>query len=171
MKRVLVDTSVLVSAYGRRQHEPRGEEARRLIEYLQSNPQRFELCLSPRTAAEWRDTLPASLAYTTLPYHWLDETWEQIEATWEQIGSRWGDPGEADLANKLANALPDYPRRSNIRDRGIAGDAGQGGCAYLIHENPSDFERLATELDAVGVRLVNLLDGGAEAAVKALCDC
>jgi len=169
MKKLLVDTTVFISAYGSRSATERGICARRVLDYVESRKDEFIVCKSARTLRELSPPIRELDRFETVPYHWMDERWEDIEGTWGNIGSRWGNGQERELADAARDALPDKGKRPNVRrDRGILGDAVFAGCAFLLTEDEKDFDRLAPIAERCRLRVINLLKLDAAAAIKEL---
>jgi len=158
MKKILLDTSVLTSAFGNRANAPdRARRARAVLDFLEGSDE-FTVCYSERTSTELSRPMHELERFEMVQYHWLNETIGQLDGVIENIGSRFGDTRETQLAESLSSALPDKRKKLNRRDRGIFGDAMYAGCSFLLHENPADFNRLVDEGRQHGLVVLNLLD-------------
>ncbi len=160
MKRVLLDTGVLISAIDREDVPERMQRAQELISYLRLH--KFQIFYSQRTEREllvtnvearkrFLETL--SLAKYYIGY----ETWDQISGTWENIGSTWNqEGGEMELSIQLKSWLK---RERDLKDRGILLDAIFNGCTMFVHENPKDFGKIPSDfLNEFKINCVNLLE-------------
>ena len=151
-KRVLLDTGVLISFFGRENDKERTDKAKKLILYLQE--QNFEILYSQRTQNELMKkpsltcteflTRTEFLKKCTLArYYSGNENWEEIDCPWENIYSPWnGSKEESEIAARIEIWLK---KEKDLYDRGILLDAILNGCSYFIHENPKDFDKISIE--------------------------
>jgi hypothetical protein len=160
--KVVLDTTVWISARGTRKSAPaRQQRARRVLSFLTSQPTRFSVYYSERLELELaHDAILPTLKhfFHRLPYHVLNETWDQSEGKWENCGSRWDDVEESRFGEAAEILLPDRVKSSNRRDRGIYGDAVFAKCRCLLHENPRDFDRCVEDSERHGLKIINLLN-------------
>lgn len=161
MKKVVLDTGPWISALGVRgpSDQSRQEKAKKVLALLTARPTEFTVYYSQRSELELPNHMDATLVfnnYQRLPYHSLDETWGEVEGTWENWGSMWDDVGEEALGATAKMKLPDKPKKSNQRDRGICGDAILEKCQFLLHENPRDMNRLVAVAATRGLVIIDL---------------
>ena len=108
-KRVLLDTGVFISYFGRATEPEREIKAKRLIEY--SKGKNFEILYSQRTQNELMrkpsQTRTEFLKKCTLAkYYSGNEKWEEGDGTWENMFSPWnGSKEESETAEKIKNWL------------------------------------------------------------------
>lgn len=158
-KRVLLDTGVLISYFGREEDKERTDKAEKLILYLQE--QKFEILYSQRTENELMKK-PSQIRteflkkFTRARYYWGNEKWEEVDGTWENICSTWnGSNEESEIAEKIESWLN---KERDLRDRGILLDAIFNDCNYFVHENPKDFDKISIEfLKEFRLSNINLL--------------
>ena len=158
-KRVLLDTGVLISFFGRENDKERTDKAKKLILYLQE--QNFEILYSQRTLNELMihpsQTRTEFLNQCTLAKYYIgNEKWNEIVGTWENIYSLWnGSNEESETAEKINIWLK---KERDLIDRGILLDAIFNDCSYFIHENPKDFDKISIEfLKEFRLSNINLL--------------
>lgn len=161
MIRLLLDTGVFISYFGRSESKLRTEKARALIRHIDNT--KGEILYSQRTFYElkerdWEKRKKFISQCKLASYHFGNETISQIEGTIENIGSicnNYAD-GEFQLSEKLNQYLL---RERDIRDRGILLDAVKNECNFFIHEKPNDFDRVPVKtLKKFGVKIINLLE-------------
>jgi predicted nucleic acid-binding protein len=169
MIRVLLDTSVWISLFGSRRSTERGERARTVLAFLEDRADRFTVCYSERTVSELSKPIPELERFERVPYHTLDENWNQIDGSWGNIGSDWDNSDESPFAESAKAALPDKSTRPNPRrDRGICADAAFSNCRYLLTEDRSDFSKLKRIASDHGLHVMCLLDLSAREAIDIL---
>ena len=89
-----------------------------------------------------------------LPAHTGNDAWEKInDVNWEDWGTIWSDCEEGELADELETQLPDKKKKSNRIDRNIVLTAIKENIAFILHENPKDYNKLLNNK----VQFVNLL--------------
>lgn len=170
--RLLLDTGVFISYFGRPENSFRTEKARVLIRHI--NQIQGEILYSQRTLYELKERDWASREEfinqcTLASYHFGNETIEKIEGTWENIGSLFNN--DADGEFQLSEELNLYLiKERDTRDRGILLDAIKNECDYFIHENPRDFNRVPKEMKRkfkiIVINLLALELQGIESAIK-----
>jgi hypothetical protein len=161
MKKVVLDSGPWISALGVRpaSEAARQQKAKELLAFLNAQPAEFTVYYSQRSEIELPKHMDASLVfnrYQRLPYHTLDECWEQIEGTWDNVGTKWDDATEEEFGKETNKGLSDKRKERNKRDHGIYGDAIFEKCQFLLHENPKDFKRLVTDAAKHGLIVIDL---------------
>jgi predicted nucleic acid-binding protein len=159
-KKVILDTGVWISYFGREENKQRTEMAKNLFKILSDSS--FEILFSQRTENELNQK-PSLERQTFLKkfdratYYKGNETWNQIQGTWENIGSLWeSSEVETTTAIKIKNWLK---REKDIEDRGILLDAVFNGCKFFIHENPNDFNKISLDFwEEFDIQNINLLE-------------
>jgi hypothetical protein len=159
--KILLDTGVFISYFGRSNEPEREVKARLLIDFFINLD--FDIYYSQRTQYEL-NVEPSEIRNEFLNkcilanYYFGNETVDQIEGTSENIGSLINNDsdGEFDLAEGISNWLL---KLRDIRDRGILLDAIKSECKFFIHENPKDFNKIPTEFfKEYGLICINLLE-------------
>ncbi len=158
MIKTLLDTSVWISVFGTREDSIRKKIARTIFDFLVSNPEKFFICYSERTTIELTTPIMELSKYKMIPYHSINEAWQEIEGTWDNWETKFGDEKEVLNGKIFSEILPDLKTKSNKRDRGIYADAVYAGCKLLLHENPKDFNKLAKGAQQRDLQIVNLLE-------------
>jgi hypothetical protein len=168
--RILIDTGVWISYLGQRKIDTnnRVKKARKVINYLKNNSEKYSICYSERTINELYNNSGQNVLdnYTLVNSHIFNENWEECHLIWNNINSIWGDKTESNIGNTLKSILPDKTKKNNRNDRGIYGDAIIENCKIIIHENPKDFTKFTSDAEKRKIILIDLFSYSVKHAIK-----
>ena len=159
--KVLLDTGVFISYFGRANEPQRVTKARGLMNYFRNKD--IDILYSQRTQNEL-NVIPSETRTEFLnncimaEYFFGNETIDQIEGTSENIGSLSDNDsdGEYGISERINTWLI---KDRDLRDRGILLDAIKNKCNFFIHENPKDYKKVPIELyREFNLKCINLLE-------------